>query len=194
MESHRAKFVEDKRCLFFLLNLWWRAKTGKSQFYEERQVVPFSQDDWSYLRQLIEDLLSKPDVLGNLRLQYLKGLALFHLGQISASFDAFRDIERQADKVRTRRRIVRSYLASTPEGKPKKFHGIMQWKDAERNRGEIYVEELRRRILFFPRDFALIDSQKGDAVEDFHIAFNFIGPAADPAHRYVPDKGNRDGK
>jgi hypothetical protein len=70
-------------------------------------------------------------------------------------------------------------LASTIDGKPRKFNGTVTWKSEDGRKGEIYVEEIRRKIPFFPRDFNP-NIKKHDSLNDFHLAFNFIGPIADP--------------
>jgi hypothetical protein len=98
----------------------------------------------------------------------------------------FRDVERESDKVRGRRRIIRSYLASTSTGQPQKFHGDVRWVASSSARGEVYVEEIRHRILFLPQDFRRPDIAPGDTLGEFHIAFNFLGPIADPVGYYRP--------
>jgi hypothetical protein len=78
------------------------------------------------------------------------------------------------------RRIVKSYLASTHDGKPRKFHGDVQWIDTDRNIGEAYVPSLRTTITFIPKDFHQSKLKKGDPLGEFHIGFNFINPIIDP--------------
>ena len=113
-------------------------------------------------------------------MQYLLGVTLFHTNAIENSQQVFREIETDMT-VRGRRRIIRSYLASSPDGTARKYSGTVDCVDTRQNRGEIYVPEIRRRIPFIPSDFRRLDITKGSGVNDFHIAFNFRGFVADPA-------------
>ena len=118
-------------------------------------------------------------------LKFLQSLATFHLGWIDNALALFRELEQVTDYVLGRRRIIRSYLASTPSGEPAVFHGTVAWIDNEQRRGQAYVEELRCRIPMFPIEFARgRELRQGDPIGRFHIAFNFIGPMADPTPFY----------
>lgn len=180
LEENRQAIVHDGRCLYLLLRLWWMMNTGRPIFYGERQTVSFSQKDWQYCLGLILDLMATDELYITPSLRYLQGLATFHLGDIENAFEIFRELERESDYVRGRRRIIRSYIASMPDGRPKVFNGTVTWVNDERTRGEIYAEELRRNVRFIPLDFNRPDIQKRETLSGFHLAFNFIGPIADP--------------
>jgi len=180
LEEHRSAIANDSRCLHLLLHTWWKMQTGKPIFYGERQTVTFSEENWKYFLGIIMDLMKIGEFSTNPPLMYLQGLATFHLGHIGDAFNIFRELERESDYVTGRRRIIRSYLASTIDGKPRKFNGTVTWKSEDGRKGEIYVEEIRRKIPFFPRDFNRPDIKKHESLNDFHLAFNFIGPIADP--------------
>ena len=180
LEENRSVIANDSRCLHLLLHTWWKMQTGKPIFYGERQTVTFSEENWKYFLGIIIDLMKIGEFSTNPALMYLQGLATFHLGHIGDAFNIFRELERESDYVTGRRRIIRSYLASTIDGKPRKFNGTVTWKSEDGRKGEIYVEELRRKIPFFPRDFNRPDIKKHDSLNDFQLAFNFIGPIADP--------------
>lgn len=185
LEEHRQAISHDGRCLYLLLRLWWMAHTGKPMFCSERETVPFNREEWHYCLGVIIDLMGANQLYTNPSLTYLRGLASFHLGRIQEAFEIFRELERESDLVRGRRRIVRHYLASTPDGEPKKFNGTVTWVFG--NKGALYVEELRRNVTFLPRDFGKPDIQKGDALSGFYLAFNFLNPVADPP-RYLRAK------
>lgn len=188
LEEHRQEIADDGRCLYLLLRLWWLSHTGKPIFYHERQTVPFTQQDWLYCYLLIQGLMNTGEEYGNPSIKYLLGLAAFHTEDIEGSFEIFRELEREADYLQGRRRIARSYLASqldtpTSTGIPQLFNGSVTWVDSERNRGELYVEQLRRTVRFLPLDFNKPDIRKYESIR-FHLAFNFIGPIADPIGYY----------
>ncbi len=180
LEENRKAIARDSRCLYLLLHTWWKMQTGKPMFYGERQIVSLIEEDWKYFLRIIIDLMGIDDLSTNPSLMYLRGLATFHLGYIDDALSIFRELERESDYVTGRRRIIRSYLASTGDGRPRKFNGTVAWVSGEGSRGEVYVEELRRKIRFLPRDFNRLDIKERETLNDFHLAFNFIGPIADP--------------
>lgn len=188
LEEHRQDIADDGRCLYLLLRLWWLSHAGKPIFFSERQTVPFTRQDWTYCYLLIQDLINLGEEYGSPSIKYLLGLAAFHMENIEDSFTIFRELEREADYFQGRRRITRSYLASqrdnaTSTGIPLLFTGSVSRIDSERNRGELYVEQLRRTVRFLPRDFNRPDIRKYESIQ-FHLAFNFIGPVADPIGYY----------
>jgi len=184
LEENRRAIANDSRCLYLLLHTWWGMQTGKPIYYGERQTVSLSEENWRYFLGIIIDLMNISDFSTNPSLMYLRGLATFHLGYIDNAFNIFRDLERESEYVTGRRRIIRSYLASTTEGKPRKFNGTVAWVSEDGRKGAIYVEEIRRNIRFLSRDFNRPDIKKHDSVNEFHLAFNFLGPIADQKSSY----------
>ena len=80
----------------------------------------------------------------------------------------------------TARRVIRTYVASRDDGTPQIFHGEVARVHTNRKRADVHVQELGRRVLVMQRDFDVGALQPGDSLGDFAIAFNFIGPVADP--------------
>jgi hypothetical protein len=180
LQENKTAISRDVRCLELMLELWWLINTRSRLFDRERRTVGLDQRQWQAFLEIIQSLeltgeSNRPVVLG-----YLKGLALFHLGDTVHSLEVFRNVERESDLVRGRRRIIRSYLASTPSGEPRKFRGTVVRLYAEGSRGEVYVDDLRHRIPFIPYDFQRSDIHLHGNLGEFHIAFNFLGPIADP--------------
>jgi len=186
LESNRRLIAGDGRCLYLLLRLWWIANSGKKLFARERQALPFDNEKWQYCFALLSQLISAGELNDTPTNRFLHALAAFHLGELNASFDGFKELERDFD-IRGRRRIVRSHLASTPTGQPRPFNGTVKWASDDGRKGALYVEELRREIRFLPLDFQRPNIRTGESVSLFHIAFNFIGPIADPPEMYVTD-------
>lgn len=170
----------DKRCLDLYLDLWWLARTGQRLFSAERIAPGLTTGEWQHVLEIVAaleegEITRRPTVLG-----FLRGLALFHLDRVGDAKAVFRQVERESYAVRSRRRVIRTYVASTPEGIPRIYHGTIAWLDPGGRRGDLYVEELRSEITFLAHDFRLEDPQRGLQVGEFHIAFNFLGPIADP--------------
>jgi hypothetical protein len=181
LQTNWDAIVDDERCLYLLLRSWWLARAGRPIFAGERQTVAFDRSDWMFVLGTVTRLLGMSDVYRPSQLQYLQGLAAFQTGEVARAFEIFGELERDSgEHVQGRRRIIRSYLASTPEGEADVYDGSVSTIDNDRGRGYVYVARLRRSVPFFPREFGLATVRVGDAVDRFHIAFNFRGAVADP--------------
>ena len=178
LEKHYGKLSHDGRALQTLFRYWWFSKVHHPIFWGERQSLPFNVDDWTYCFKLLSEILGGEEVYRSPILKYLLGITLFHLGTIDQAEQVFEELGRE-NPIRGPRRIMRSYLMSTSDGEPKKFSGTVEWISSDK-RGAIYIPELRKTIPFRPSDFRQPDIIKGSALNDFHIAFNFIGFLADP--------------
>jgi hypothetical protein len=185
LEEKRQEVSGDARCLELFLDLSWMLHTRTRLFEGERQTPPLNQVQWRQFLQTIHDLEATGQSHRGVALEFLRGLCLFHLNEVEEAIQVFRDVEIGADQVYGRRRVVRSYLASTQDGQPRTFHGTVRWISENERRGEVYVEELRRHLLFLPREFGRPGISHGEPLGDFHIAFNFLGPIADPRTHYV---------
>ena len=180
LEENRLAINRDVRCLELMLDLWWLINTRSRLFDGERRTIGLNQGQWQNLLDIIDALEVTGESNRPVVLAYLRGLALFHLGDTVHSLEVFRNVERESDLVRGRRRIIRSYLVSTPAGEPRKFQGTVARLYAEGARGEVYVDDLRHRIPFIPYEFQKGDIHVHGNLGEFHIAFNFLGPIADP--------------
>jgi len=184
LEEHRSEIALDSRCLNLLFDYWWLSKARQSLFFRERSVVPFKEEDWSYCLRLITQLRTLPGSYRDLTLAFLESLSIFHLNQPAQAFQQFREVENESYILRGKRRIIRFYLAGDLTGKPRLYHGTVRMVEADSRRGQVFVDEVGQRIPFFPADFGRPDIRQGDSLGEFHIAFNFLGPVADPTFRY----------
>lgn len=182
--THYDHIKNDSKCLFLLLKTWWISKTKTKFFQEEKQAVPFSIEDWEFCYELILKLLFENSIYHSATTIYLQGICEFHLGSIQASLDTFKKLDIESDfSSYGRRRIVKSYLVSTPEGNPKKFTGEVKFNvslDKNQKSGEVYISEIRRSIPFLLSEFGKREFQAGEKIDNFYIGFNFRGPIATP--------------
>jgi hypothetical protein len=189
LRKYWEKICHDSRCLDLVLDLWWYSHV-KTKFFEyERSTIPLNLEK---LRECLDILLALEQVGDSQRpvlLMFLRALIVFHLGDVDQAIDLFRLVESESYQIRGRWRIIRSYIVSLPSGAPRKFHGNVAWASEERGRGEVYVEELRRKIQFIPREFGRGNLIRGESLGEFHIAFNFLGPLAEPVTYYKHLKG-----
>jgi len=180
LHAHYDRIKGDARCLDLLFDLWWMIHSGSRLFSGERIPLPFSNENWVEGLAMIEAIERTGETQRPLTIAYLRGICLFHLGSIEMAHQTFVELDRESERIMGRRRIIRSYLASTPQGLPRLFHGTVAWVDDQGNKGKVHVEELRRLLDFRPRDFGKAEVQAGSSLGEFHVAFNFVGPIADP--------------
>lgn len=187
----RAQIAQDPKSLTLLILSWWIVKTGRPLLEGERQAVALSRNDWRYLWDICRDLLATGDNRWAATAKYVSAVALFHMEDWAGSFDTFRDLESDVDYDLARRRLQRTYLASTEQGAPRTFEGTVRWineGEGQRSRGSLYVPEIRREIPFFPREFPRGQIRTQESLT-FHIGFNFRGPIADPIGRVNDELG-----
>jgi hypothetical protein len=178
LKSHAA--VNDRRCLRLLVDLFWLAKTGYRFMSGERLTLPLSRADWTECLDLA-GRLQAADELSLLRVEFMRAIALFHLGQVGAAFDAFRKADQQSHAYR--RRVVAMYVASNPSGSPQRFHPVVRRVDPDQRKGQCWVEELARELVFQPYDFGVVDPPPGLALPDAYVTFNLRGPILEPARQ-----------
>ena len=181
LEKHYKEISSDHRCLYLHFQLWWLLESGHRIFDEERVRVPFTVEKWARCIELIDTMFRIESLHNNATLMFLHAIANFHLMKYPDAFAAFRELEQIAIDI-GRRRILKSYILSGPKGEPVKCTGQVKKLDIRTGRGSVYVEKLRREIAFFARDFNEPEIKVGASLPKFHIAFNFIGPIADPHH------------
>ncbi|MFI8103341.1 hypothetical protein [Streptomyces sp. NPDC086023] len=176
----KAGTIDDRRCLRLLVDLFWMAKTGHRFMEGERLTLPLGRQDWHECLELAGKLQALDD-LSNLRVEFMRALAHFHLGQLGSAFDAFRKAERQSHQFR--RRIVTMYVASDTEGHPRRFHPTVRRVDPDQRKGMCWVEELAREIPFQPHDFGIAEPARGLALPEAFVTFNLRGAILEPARR-----------
>lgn len=184
LDRYEAVAGTDPRCLNLGFDLWWLLRTGGRPFEEERSCLPLVPSEWAELRHQCARLLATGESYRRSTLLYLRGLAEFHLGTVTDALATFRDVERQSDQIRGRRRIARSYLAGNGGTTPQVFTGTINWVSDDLRRGEVYIDELRQRVRFIPREFSSRTLTRGSTLGEFHIGFNYLGIIADPKEYY----------
>lgn len=168
----------DWRCSRLLLDLFWKLKTGKRFLRGERQTLAFTEADWSECIRIADAIPNMGD-FDRYRLDFLRGLSLFHLGSYRSSEEVFRLLDEESQDLSSR--IVSAYLASDSAGKARVFTGRVNWASQDGRRGIAWVDQLSIEVPFIPLRFSVSDfRRKGDVLPTFHIAFNMRGALADP--------------
>lgn len=178
----------DWRCSQLMLDLFWLTRTGQRFLRGEREVLPFSDRDWEECLSLVDAMLGTSP-FDTYRVEFLRGLAAFHLGQHRLSLSIFEELDRETTNLS--RRIIATYLASTAEGVPAKFTGSVRFVSPDGRRGKVWVDQLGIELPFIPYRFSPELMERGDALPGFHIAFNMRGPYADPIRTAQPVRASR---
>ena len=191
LEDNYEAIKNDGRCLYLYLRYWWTLNSKLPFFPPERTALPFNKSQWARGLDVISTLLTTGEEFSNPSLLYLQAICTWQLGYYDDAEQLWRELERISDRVTGRRRVLKGYIASDPHGRPLVFNGTVTKASADGTKGEIFVEGIRRRVNFFPRDFKMEDVAKDEHVSGFHIAFNYIAPTADPAIHYLHAKGGK---
>lgn len=167
----------DWRCARLTLDVFWLLKTGHHFLRGERETLPFDRADWQECLQLV-DLIGGASGFDVYRVQFLRGLALFHLGEYRLSLAIFDELDKSTPGVA--RRIIATYVASTPEGTPARFVGQVRSVTADGRRGKVWVDQLGIELTFIPHRFSMEPFERNQPLPEFRVAFNMRGPYADP--------------
>lgn len=183
MTAKQSEIDDDPRCLRYLMRALWITSTRTYLFGGERAPIPERDEELETLLELVEKLDALEGALGDPRTQYLRAVILWRLQRENAARDVWRTLG-QESAFNDPRRVVRHHLWTESRGKPRLFHGRVLSGEGDRGRVRVQVEELRQEVELLQRDFPQLELRRGSGIPGgFHIAFNFIGPVADPVHR-----------
>jgi len=118
----------------------------------------------------------------SLQARFFYAWALFSTGQYRESEEEFRTLDRAT--MAGRFRVIRLCLWSGENGIPITCSGTIRRVSQDTDKGWVYVPVLRREVNFRPTEFKSQTIQADEPLQDFHIAFNFRGPIADPVKFY----------
>ena len=168
----------DWRCARLLLDLFWQSKTGKPFLRGEREVVAFTNHDWEECLA-VADAIPQTAGYDRYRLDFLRGMSLFHRGHYQSSKDVFRRLNEESRHVSSR--VIAKYLASNPDGTPSRYTGRVMSVSPDGRRGTAWVDQLHTEVPFIPLRFSVSDYRnRHEILPTFHIAFNMRGAIADP--------------
>lgn len=160
------------------LRLFWFYENKIPLFNGERVVIKKGISFWHEVVDLSDRILSSAYNNNIIFYRFIKAVGLFHVGQYKASEEIFNYLSRDSESISGSRRVFKSFLMADENG-VRKFSGEVININSLRNRGEIYIDELKTKVTFLPTDFNLTSEKIGFSLTDFHIAFNFLRPTAD---------------
>lgn len=171
-----AEIVTDDRCQRLLLRLRWAQATGERLMFNRRGRTPVNQNQIFDLRDIVSALNEQAGTDARNRDRFLEAVLCWLLKDTNRAIDIWRLLSRDTE-YEDRARVVRWLVATDERGYPRQFRGRIE------KRGEnawIRVENINRPILVLAHDFPNDDLSPGRELRGFGIAFNYIGPIADP--------------
>jgi hypothetical protein len=184
LEQNFEAIRRDAKCQYLYLRYWWGAHAKLPFYPEERSCLPFDSKQWSHVHGLLENLIALDSEYENPFLIYLHAISKWQLGYYDDALSVWKDLQRISDRVTGRRRVTKTYLASSAQGVPLKFNGTVTSVSDDASKGEVFVERIRVQLSFFPKDFGREDIHRDEELSEFHIAFNYIAPTADHDRHY----------
>ncbi len=174
------RIQQDERCLWLLLESSWIADLRRRPLRGLRQPLPVGDSRQEFL-SILRSLNVAAGQSARYGTRYLEAVLTWLTGDYVAAREVFRQLYHETDNVYRGRVFLRHVVADTA-GRPRRFTGRVEDKRGE-GRWRLRVHEMNQVVDLLDRDFPRDDVQYGRTLSDFAIAFNFIGPIAEPVKR-----------
>ena len=188
MRGQYHKIRDDPRCLRYFLRGLWLVSSKSFLFGGERSPLPEKEETLYEILTLLDTLSNLEGALGDPQIEYLRAVLMWRLRREHSARDVWYSLSRET-AFSDPRRVVRHHLWTGEGGRPRLFHGRVKSGNFSRGRARVQVEMINQEVELFQHDFPNLDLRQGAGVSGgFHIAFNFIGPMADPPRRRGVDR------
>jgi len=178
LEASWATTSRDERCLRYLLSCQWIAATGEWPLRGERRAIPASTETRQAVLRTLQALRDLGVSERDHGLVYLEAVLSWLGADENLAIRMWRDLSRETE-FSDSRRVVRRLILTDDSGRPRSFEGRVE-AETEPGRFSLWVEPLGRRVQGLGRDFPGLELSYGRTVPRFGVAFNYIGPIADP--------------
>ena len=172
-----AGVVLDDRCQRLLLRLRWAQATGERLMFNQRGRTPVDQDQIFELREIVSALNEQAGADAHNRERFLEAVLCWLLKDTNRAIEIWRSLSHDTD-YEDRARVGRWLVATDENGSPRQFRGRVE--AGRENNWQVRVEGVERPISLRARDFPNAELAHGRELREFGIAFNYIGPIADP--------------
>ena len=178
LRSNFDRIDNDDRCLSLLLECMWIFEIGRRPFVGNRQPLPHDNSTRHKFLRIVRDLNEASGSAPRNVTRYLEAVLTWITGEIRLAEELFKVLDRDT-AYEDHGRVFRRHVLSVNDQKPHRFSGRIE-KEISEGHWWIRVEELGQSIKLLSRDFVRQEPGYGREIGDFAIAFNFIGPIADP--------------
>ena len=177
------KIEHDERCLSLLLECRWIAEMRCRPFRGQRQPLPQTDATRYDLLEIVRALNQASGEASRHVTRYLEAVLTWITGDVHAGIGIFRELANETE-YDDYSRIFRRHLITDVDLKPRRFQGRVERLRTE-GHWVVRIEALNHQTVdLLSRDFPHHEIAYGRTISDFAIAFNFIGPIADPIRRY----------
>ncbi len=179
LKANWGSVQNDERCLRYYLQCLWLTTVGQRLFRTERGRLPSEESKQRELQDVVRRISGIASLGGDNALLYLDAVLSWLLGDVRTASDIWRELSQRTDFVDPKR-VIRRHVYTDASGKPVVVSGRIE---NESDPFTIRLEEPNRTILLLARDFQEADLSYGRQLKGFGVAFNYIGPIADPLQR-----------
>lgn len=177
LRLHYEKISQDERCLRLLLDMEWAVQTRKWFMRGLRQPFPACSE----FREMVQNIVSDMALLGEdklaTRYRYLRAVTKWLEGNERTSRDLWAELASDTEFADSQRVSAR-HLLTDGNGTPIMYRGVVE-RQLGAGRFQVRVDGMGVIDLvadYFPN----VEIAFGRTVSNFHIAFNYRGPLADP--------------
>ena len=178
LRSQFDRIEHDERCLGLLLECRWIAEMGLRPLRGQRLPLPA---DNATRRDLLEIVCALNKASGEAArhvTRYLEAVLTWLAADEQAAIYVFRELSRETE-FEDAGRVVRRHQITDESLSPRVFKGRIEQQRSE-GHWAVRVDELNQQVTLLSRDFPDDEIAYGRSIKNFAIAFNFIGPIADP--------------
>lgn len=183
LKSSWAIACADDRCLRYFICCRWIAAVGHHPLKGEREPLPTEKEAISELLAAVRDFNSLAEGIRDNGMVYLQAVLSWVADDEMRALEIWRDLAHATDLIDPKR-VIRRHVLVGADGSPVLFSGRIESDDG-RGRFQIRLESGGWKIPLLSRDFPQADLAYGRTVTNFAIAFNFIGPIAEPLRRTI---------
>ncbi|MES2298967.1 MAG: hypothetical protein V4582_18115 [Pseudomonadota bacterium] len=182
LEDRFEKIVGDIRPIQLLLQLRWAAQTGHRLVRLERFPIPQDQSFLSDILSIVSDLNGTAGDDARNVFRFLEATLEWVKGDTHRARELFRELGSDTE-FEDPSRIVRRLILESPSDPHNGFRGRIEKKRSP-GHWTISIPGFPGTVDLLERDFSHESIQIGREIPRFNIAFNYLGPIADPILRH----------
>lgn len=176
LEDRYEHIAHDQRALQLLIQLRWLAMSGERLMRQDRCVIPSNTDFQNKILRYVRNLNEMAGSGASNVYRLLEAALRWVAGDSSLAREQFNQLARDSD-FEDGSRVVRRLLLVSED--PDGYRGTAERLRKEGN-WSIAVKNFSGTIDLEVRQFNGEELRKGRELRGFNIAFNFLGPIADP--------------
>lgn len=181
LSARLDKISHDERCLSLLLEYRWIAEMGLRPLRGQRQPLPSERGARRRLLTIVSAVNEASGTASRHVTRYLEAVLTWLVGDDQIARQIFRELGQETE-YEDPSRVVRRHLITDANLVPTFFEGRIERQRSE-GHWNLRVDGLNRLVDLLSRDFPDDEIAYGRTIRRFGIAFNYIGPIADPIKR-----------